>query len=153
MRWEQEGEERDEGEEGKKEEEKKRGIRAREGRRGREGRGERRTGGGVRRTGRGRGKRFGYQNDQYYFKSKDEMIDLFGDIPESLTNISILLDQIEDYNLERQVVLPNYNVPEKFIVDNDVKKSQNNFLKKITYDGAKNKYGEINDNINTTEIN
>ena len=97
--------------------------------------------------GRGRGKRFGYQNDQYYFKNKDEMIDLFSDIPESLTNISKLLDNIEDYDLEREVVLPNYNVPEKFIVDNDVKKSQNNFLKKITYDGAKDKYGKIDDQL------
>ncbi len=40
------------------------------------------------------------------------MIDLFNDIPESLTNLSSILIKIEDYDLERDVVLPNYNVPE-----------------------------------------
>ena len=61
--------------------------------------------------GRGRGKRFGYSNDQYYFKSKGEMIDLFNDIPESLTNLSSLLIKIEDYDLERDVVLPIISKP------------------------------------------
>ena len=97
--------------------------------------------------GRGRGKRFGYSNDQYYFKSKDEMRDLFNDIPESLMNLSSLLIKIEDYDLERDVVLPNYNVPEKFIVENDLIKSQDNFLKKITFDGAKEKYGNLDDKL------
>ena len=52
------------------------------------------------------------------------MRDLFKDIPESLTNLSSLLIKIEDYDLERDVVLPNYNVPDKFIVENDLIKSK-----------------------------
>ena len=40
--------------------------------------------------GRGRGKRFGYQNEEYYFKSQEEMKELFKDIPESISNLSLI---------------------------------------------------------------
>ena len=38
--------------------------------------------------GRGRGKRRGLKNDEYYFKSQNEMKNLFSDIPEAINNIS-----------------------------------------------------------------
>ena len=93
--------------------------------------------------GRGRGKRFGYQNEEYYFKSQEEMKNLFQDIPESIINIKEIIEKVEDFNLERDVVLPKYSVPEEFYEKEDIKESQNNFLKKITYDGAKKRYNNI----------
>ena len=36
--------------------------------------------------GRGRGFRFGHENEEYYFKSTEQMIDLFRDIPSALLN-------------------------------------------------------------------
>ena len=38
--------------------------------------------------GRGRGFRYGLPNEEYYYKSKDEMFKIFNDIPESIYNIS-----------------------------------------------------------------
>ena len=97
--------------------------------------------------GRGRGKRFGYQNEEYYFKSQEEMKELFKDIPESISNIQEVIDKVEDFDLERDVVLPKFSVPEEFYEKNDIKESQNNYLKKITYAGAESKYEKITDEL------
>ena len=97
--------------------------------------------------GRGRGKRFGYQNEEYYFKSQEEMKELFKDIPQSISNIQEIVDKVEDFDLEREVVLPKFSVPEEFYEKNDIKESQNNYLKKITYDGAENKYEKITEDL------
>ena len=96
--------------------------------------------------GRGRGKRRGLKNDEYYFKSQNEMKNLFSDIPEAINNISEIIDKIEVYNLERKVVLPKYKVPSEF-KDDEITNSQTEYLKKITYDGAKKKYKSINKNL------
>ena len=96
--------------------------------------------------GRGRGKRRGLKNDEYYFKSQNEMKNLFSDIPEAINNISEIIDKIEVYDLERKVVLPKYKVPSEF-KDDEITNSQTEYLKKITYDGAKKKYKSINKNL------
>ena len=96
--------------------------------------------------GRGRGKRRGLKNDEYYFKSQNEMKNLFSDIPEAINNISEIIDKIEVYDLERKVVLPKYKVPSEF-KDEEITNSQTEYLKKITYDGAKKKYKSINKNL------
>ncbi len=44
--------------------------------------------------GRGRGYRYGLPNQEYYFKSSDEMGDLFKDLPESILNIQEVIDKI-----------------------------------------------------------
>ena len=96
--------------------------------------------------GRGRGKRRGLKNDEYYFKSQNEMKNLFSDIPEAINNISEIIDKIEVYDLERKVILPKYKVPSEF-KDDEITNSQTEYLKKITYDGAKKKYKSINKNL------
>ncbi len=47
--------------------------------------------------GRGRGYRYGLPNQEYYFKSGDEMKQLFADLPEAITNISEIVEKIEIY--------------------------------------------------------
>ena len=96
--------------------------------------------------GKGRGFRYGFPNQEYYFKSQNEMKNLFSDIPEAINNISEIIDKIEVYDLERKVVLPKYKVPSEF-KDDEITNSQTEYLKKITYDGAKKKYKSINKNL------
>ncbi|WP_434037466.1 DNA polymerase III subunit alpha [Formosa sp. 4Alg 33] len=96
--------------------------------------------------GRGRGYRYGMPNQEYYFKSSEEMKALFKDIPEAITNIQGLVDKIEIYELARNVLLPKFDIPEKFQHAEDEidggKRGENAFLRDITYKGAKIRYGE-----------
>ena len=94
--------------------------------------------------GKGRGKRFGYKNQEYYFKSQKEMKTLFSDIPQSISNINDIINKIENYDLEREVVLPKYQIPNAFKKSKNITEDQNEFLKKLTYDGAIKKYKKIN---------
>ena len=57
--------------------------------------------------GRGRGFRYGFPNQEYYFKSQDEMKSLFRDIPEAIENINELVNKIEKYQLDREVAMPS----------------------------------------------
>lgn len=97
--------------------------------------------------GRGRGKRSGFKNDEYYFKSQEEMKNLFSDIPESINNISEVIDKVEVYELERKVVLPKYQVPSEFDKGGEITNKQTEYLRKITLDGAKKKYKKISDEL------
>ncbi|WP_421762799.1 DNA polymerase III subunit alpha [Ekhidna sp.] len=101
--------------------------------------------------GRGRGFRPGLPNDNYYFKTQQEMKESFGDIPDAIENISTLVDKIEEYSLERDVLLPAFDIPEEFIDPGDNKdggkRGENAYLKHLTYEGAKKRYDEITDEI------
>ena len=97
--------------------------------------------------GRGRGKRSGFKNDEYYFKSQEEMKNLFSDIPESINNISEVIDKVQVYELERKVVLPKYQVPSEFDKGGEITNKQTEYLRKITLDGAKIKYKKISDEL------
>lgn len=101
--------------------------------------------------GRGRGFRPGLPNDNYYFKTQQEMKESFGDIPDAIENISALLDKIEEYTLERDVLLPAFDIPEEFINEADTedggKRGENAYLKHLTYQGAEKRYDEITDEI------
>ncbi|MTI21708.1 DNA polymerase III subunit alpha [Fulvivirga sp. RKSG066] len=101
--------------------------------------------------GRGRGFRYGFPNEEYYFKSQEEMKTLFSDIPEAIENLSELIDKIEPYKLDRDVLLPAFNIPDEFkdpADDEDGgKRGENAFLRHLTYEGAKKRYEEITDEI------
>ncbi|MEL6535103.1 MAG: DNA polymerase III subunit alpha [Bacteroidota bacterium] len=101
--------------------------------------------------GRGRGKRFALANDQYYYKSEAEMKKLFADVPEAIENISEILDKCEGYTLKRDVLLPEFDIPQEFVDptdrENGTKNGENAFLRHLTYEGAAKRYGEITDDI------
>ena len=99
--------------------------------------------------GKGRGYRFGLPNEEYYFKSSEEMKQLFADIPEAISNIQEIVDKVEAYTLARDVLLPAFDIPEKFIVpdSDDPKSGENNYLRYLTFEGAKKRYGELADDI------
>ncbi len=97
--------------------------------------------------GRGRGYRYGLPNQEYYFKSGEEMKKTFNDLPEAITNISEIVDKIEIYNLAREVLLPKFEIPREFHNPEDDKdggvRGENAYLKHLTFEGAKKRYAEI----------
>ncbi|WP_299339061.1 DNA polymerase III subunit alpha [uncultured Psychroserpens sp.] len=101
--------------------------------------------------GRGRGYRYGLPNQEYYFKSSKEMKALFRDIPEAITNIQDVVDKIEAFQLARDVLLPAFDIPDEFKDDADLadggKRGENAYLRHLTYEGAKKRYGELTDDI------
>ncbi|MCE2613946.1 DNA polymerase III subunit alpha [Flavobacteriaceae bacterium D16] len=101
--------------------------------------------------GRGRGYRYGLPNQEYYFKSPEAMKSLFKDLPESILNLQEIVDKIETYELAREVLLPQFDIPEEFQEAEDQKdggtRGENKYLRHITYEGAKKRYGEITDAI------
>ncbi|WP_426432303.1 DNA polymerase III subunit alpha [Winogradskyella sp. HB-48] len=97
--------------------------------------------------GRGRGYRYGLPNQEYYFKSTEEMKALFRDIPEAIVNIQEVVDKIEPFELARDVLLPAFDIPDEFKHSEDEKdggkRGENAYLRHLTYEGAKKRYGEI----------
>ena len=90
--------------------------------------------------GQGRGTRYGLANNEYYLKSQDEMKQLFRDLPEAVTTISEILDKVEKYELKRNVLLPKFDIPKEFSTEDE-------YLKYLTYEGAKRKYLEVTQEI------
>ncbi|MDO7137825.1 DNA polymerase III subunit alpha [Algibacter lectus] len=96
--------------------------------------------------GRGRGYRYGMPNKEYYFKSPDQMKELFKDVPEAISNVQEVVDKVEAYQLARDVLLPAFDIPEQFVHEEDQvdggKRGENAFLRHLVYEGAKKRYGE-----------
>jgi DNA polymerase III subunit alpha len=97
--------------------------------------------------GRGKGFRNGMPNDNYYFKSQQEMKREFADIPEAIENVAEIVAKCESYVLARDVLLPAFDIPEEFrdpadLADATLKNGENAYLRHITYKGAKIRYGE-----------
>ncbi|PWK77765.1 DNA polymerase-3 subunit alpha [Mucilaginibacter oryzae] len=94
----------------------------------------------------GKGYRFGFPNDQFYFKTQAEMGQLFHDLPESLDNTNEIVDKVEVLKLKRDILLPNYIIPEEFKIhktpDADTL-NQWEYLKHLTFMGAKERYIDI----------
>jgi len=86
--------------------------------------------------GDGKGFRFGFPNSNFYFKTQAEMNQLFKDVPEAIDNTNLIVDKITPPNLKRDILLPNYTLPSEF-------KDQNDYLRFLTFEGAKRRYGEI----------
>ncbi len=101
--------------------------------------------------GRGRGYRYGLPNQEYYFKSQDEMKKLFADLPEAIINIQEIIDKVEGYSLYRDVLLPKFEIPDEFMVPEDEEdggvRGENKYLRHLTMEGAKRRYGEITESI------
>ena len=101
--------------------------------------------------GRGRGYRYGLPNQEYYFKSSEDMKALFRDIPEAITNIQEVVDKVEAFQLARDVLLPAFDIPDEFKDDTDLtdggKRGENAYLRHLTYEGAKKRYETLTDEI------
>lgn len=94
-----------------------------------------------------RGKRFAFYNDQFYFKTTDEMLNVFEDIPHALDNTNEIVDKIQLLDLKKDILLPNFPVPAEFKIHADDVLNQWEYLKHISFEGAKKRYGEIGSEI------
>ncbi len=96
----------------------------------------------------GRGFRFGFSNDEYYFKSQEEMKSLFADLPEAISTTNDIISKCKPYRLASDVLLPAFQIPTEFQDEKDqddssLKLGENNYLRHLTYEGAKKRYEEI----------
>jgi DNA polymerase III subunit alpha len=80
--------------------------------------------------------RFRFPSSDFYFKTQQEMSTLFKDVPESIANTMEIFDKIDTLSLKRDVLLPAFPLPEGF-------KTQDEYLRHLTYVGAKKRYGDI----------
>ena len=51
---------------------------------------------------------------QEWFKTRAEMNDVFGDIPEALDNTCEICDKVEFYSIDHAPIMPNFEIPESF---------------------------------------
>ncbi|MFN1834542.1 DNA polymerase III subunit alpha [Balneola sp. MJW-20] len=90
--------------------------------------------------GRGRGYRFGFPNEEFYFKSQEAMKSLFADLPEAIASTQEIVEKVEPIKLSRDVLLPNFDIPDEFETEDD-------YLRYLTFEGAKNRYPEIDKDV------
>ena len=76
-----------------------------------------------------KGKRFAFPNDEFFFKTQAQMAATFHDLPEALDNTQMIVDKVENLKLKKDILLPNYQIPEGFA-------DQDEYLKHLTYQGA-----------------
>jgi DNA polymerase-3 subunit alpha len=84
--------------------------------------------------------RFAFWNDQFYFKTREEMGVLFADLPHALENTQEIVDKCEHLRLKQDILLPNFEVPVSFA-------SQDDYLRHLSYEGAKRRYRELSPEI------
>ncbi|GHB81785.1 DNA polymerase III subunit alpha [Persicitalea jodogahamensis] len=101
-----------------------------------------------------KGSRFAFYSDQFYFKNTVEMTKLFHDLPESIDNTNEIVGKIKTLELQKDIMLPNFPIPKEFqthtLSDFSGRKeltadvlNQWEYLKHITFEGARKKYGTI----------
>lgn len=90
-----------------------------------------------------KGKRFAFYNDEFYLKTQEEMNNLFNDLPEAIDNTNEIVDKVDFLSLEKDIILPVFPIPDEFKVHEDNNLNQWEYLKHITYEGARKRYGEI----------
>lgn len=73
---------------------------------------------------------------QEWFKTKEEMGDLFADIPEALENTLEVLDKVEQVSLNRPLIMPDFPLPVEFTDPDE-------YLRHLTYEGARKRYTDI----------
>jgi DNA polymerase III subunit alpha len=83
--------------------------------------------------------------EQQYFRSKEEMINLFSDLPEALVN-TVKISEKCNIDLELgKFYLPDFEVPKEY--------SREDFLRKISKDGLLSRITEIESSIDNYPIN
>lgn len=80
--------------------------------------------------------RFGFPNNQFYFKTTAEMQKLFADVPNSIENTLHIVDKVEKLDLKRSIMMPNFQVPTSY-------HTQSDYMRHLVYEGAKKRYKEI----------
>ncbi len=72
---------------------------------------------------------------QEWFKTTEEMHQLFGHVPEALDNTYEIAEKVEEYELNSKPIMPDFPLPEGFTDEGE-------YLRHLTYEGAKKRYGD-----------
>ena len=75
---------------------------------------------------------------QEWFKTQEEMNEVFADIPEALQNTNEILDKVEIYSIDHDPILPDFPLPDGFDNEDD-------YLRYLVYEGAKERWPELDD--------
>lgn len=75
-----------------------------------------------------------------YMKTYDEMLELNSEHPEVLANTLEVASKVERYNINESHILPIFQLPEPFTDSNE-------YLKHLVYQGAKERYGELGEEV------
>ena len=89
------------------------------------------------------GRRLGEANTllytkQEWFKTQEEMNELFGDVPEALQNTTEIIDKVEIYSIDHKPILPDFPLPDGFDNEDD-------YLRYLVYEGAKEKWPNMDE--------
>ena len=68
---------------------------------------------------------------QEWFKTRQEMNDIFSDVPEALSNTLEILDKVETYSLDNDPIMPFFPIPESFGTEEEWRKK---FTEQQLYD-------------------
>ncbi len=73
---------------------------------------------------------------QEWFKTREEMNEVFSDIPEALANTCEILDKVETYNIESDPIMPFFPIPEDFGTEEEWRKkfSEDDLFREFTSD-------------------
>ncbi len=75
---------------------------------------------------------------QEWFKTQEEMNELFADVPEALQNTMEILDKVEIYSINHAPILPDFPLPDGFDNEDD-------YLRYLVYEGAKERWPNMDD--------
>ena len=59
---------------------------------------------------------------QEWFKTREEMNGVFGDVPEALSNTLEILGKVETYSIDHDPIMPFFPIPEEFGTEEDVRR-------------------------------
>lgn len=75
---------------------------------------------------------------QEWLKSRDEMRQLFQDVPEALANTQEIVDKVEVYDLNSDPIMPDFPIPDGYT-------DAYEYLHHLTYEGAAQRFPELNE--------
>ena len=84
----------------------------------------------------GKGYRFGFPNDEFFFKTTSQMEKLFHDLPQSLDNTNEIIDKVSEFSLKRDILVPNFPIPPGYLDGDD-------YLRHLTFKGAAERYSNL----------
>ena len=59
---------------------------------------------------------------QEWFKTREEMNEVFADVPEALSNTLEILDKVESYSIDHSPIMPFFPIPKEFGTEEDTRK-------------------------------
>ncbi len=77
---------------------------------------------------------------QEYFKSEEQMRELFSDFPEVVDNTMEIEQKVEQYELNHDPIMPDFPIPEEFETKDD-------YLRHLAYKGAKMRWSDLSPEI------